>query len=67
MPKCSILGKARAADICREPFPHIVINNALDEDIYEALIREIPDKKLSRTKGPTRIASSERAPRSCLR
>ena len=38
----SVLGKARSSDIVREPFPHLVIHEALDSDFYERLAAEFP-------------------------
>lgn len=38
----SVLGRARKADIVDEPFPHLVIQDALEPDYYEDLAREFP-------------------------
>jgi hypothetical protein len=38
----SVLAKAKGALLTREPFPHIVIPDALDSSIYEALVAEWP-------------------------
>ena len=38
----SVLHKARQADIVRDPFPHIVIPNALDPALYSRLEAEFP-------------------------
>ncbi len=48
VPRVSIEGtqsffhKARSADIAKEPFPHLVIRNALDPALYERLAAEFP-------------------------
>lgn len=38
----SVLHKARKADIVKDPFPHLVIPNALDPDLYARLEAEFP-------------------------
>jgi hypothetical protein len=38
----SVLAKARKADIRRDPYPHIVIENALDADLFDALEASFP-------------------------
>ena len=38
----SILAKATPADVVAEPFPHLVLHDALDEDVYEELARQFP-------------------------
>ena len=38
----SILHKAAEADIVDLPFPHLVIHNALEDDLYERLASEFP-------------------------
>ena len=38
----SILSRARAMDITSEPFPHLVIHDALDSDYYAKLATEFP-------------------------
>ena len=47
----SVLGKARAADIVREPFPHLVIHEALDSDFYEKLAAEFPRDEIVMREG----------------
>lgn len=39
----SVLHKASRADISDDPFPHIVVKDALDEELYEALATSFPD------------------------
>lgn len=39
----SVLAKARREDVAAEPFPHIVIENALDGDLYRRLADTRPD------------------------
>ena len=47
----SILNKARAKEIVREPFPHLVIRDALDLKLYERLAAEFPsDETMMRGK-----------------
>jgi len=38
----SVLAKASESEIVSDPFPHLVIKNALDEDLYEKLSAEYP-------------------------
>lgn len=38
----SILAKATPADVVAEPFPHLALHDALDEDLYEELARQFP-------------------------
>lgn len=38
----SILDRAKQSDICLDPFPHIVIPNALEENFYSAFVNEFP-------------------------
>ncbi len=38
----SILSKVTRDDVIMEPFPHIVIKNALDDEIYEDMSRNFP-------------------------
>ena len=42
----SVLKKARRADICYYPYPHLVIENCLPEDYYQQLSEEYPDRNL---------------------
>ncbi len=54
----SVLAKAAKADIKTDPFPHIVIENALDQPLYDQLAAEFPgndfffdhEQKLSNSK-----------------
>ena len=41
--RLSILSRASQADLKLEPFPHLIIRNALDPEVYEQLDREFPD------------------------
>ncbi|MEM9276886.1 MAG: 2OG-Fe(II) oxygenase [Cyanobacteria bacterium P01_F01_bin.143] len=43
----SVLEKARRADICYYPYPHLVIENCLPEDYYQKLSEEYPDDDLT--------------------
>lgn len=43
MNRLSILSRASKLDVQSEPYPHIVIKNALDDDIFKALYNEFPD------------------------
>ena len=38
----NVLGRASNADVITDPFPHLVIRNALREDVYEQLANEFP-------------------------
>lgn len=38
----SVLGSASRADVRLDPFPHVVINNALDKGLFDQLAREFP-------------------------
>jgi hypothetical protein len=42
MPSYSILRRATRADVRRDPYPHIVIDNCLPADLYEELARTYP-------------------------
>jgi hypothetical protein len=41
--RLSILSNAATADLVTEPYPHLVIKNALDADVFEQLANEYPD------------------------
>jgi hypothetical protein len=41
--RLSILSNASRADLITEPYPHLVIRNALDPDIFNQLAKEYPD------------------------
>jgi SAM-dependent methyltransferase len=47
-PNFSVLSKAQKSDIVREPFPHLVIEDALDADLYRDLAAAFPDGQLLR-------------------
>lgn len=42
----SVLGRARAADVCFEPFPHLIIDNALPDDVYAELSAAFPPESV---------------------
>lgn len=44
--RLSILSNASELDIRTEPYPHLVIKNALDKEVYEQLENEYPDPSL---------------------
>ena len=44
--RLSILSNASTADLVTEPYPHLVIKNALDADIFAQLANEYPDPAL---------------------
>jgi hypothetical protein len=49
----TVLSKASKKDVVTAPFPYIVIENALDNDVCDALIREFPhDDVIRQGKGP---------------
>ena len=39
----SILHKVTAADVVRDPFPHVVVDGALEEDVYARLTGSFPE------------------------
>jgi len=41
----SILHKATAASVVSEPFPHVVIDDALEPELYRALAASFPDER----------------------
>jgi hypothetical protein len=43
---CSVLAKARRADVVAEPFPHLVIRDALPAPFYDRLAAEYPSPAL---------------------
>ena len=45
-PRLSILSNAGAADLKLEPYPHLIVRNALDADVFEQLQRELPSDEL---------------------
>jgi len=45
----SLLRNARAADVRHDPYPHIVIENALDEETYAALEAGYPSEEVIRS------------------
>ena len=44
----SMLGRARRHDIVTEPFPHIVVEDALPADYYRQLAAEYPSFEFDR-------------------
>lgn len=42
----SILERASKADVIADPFPHLIIRNALREDVYARLASEFPDMRV---------------------
>ncbi len=38
----SVLKRAKASDVCFEPFPHLIVNNALPDDLYAELAASFP-------------------------
>lgn len=44
--KLSILSNASSVDIKLEPYPHLIIKNALDPDIYAQLEKQYPDPQI---------------------
>lgn len=38
----SLLAKVKKSDVITEPFPHIIIKDALDEELYTKLMSEFP-------------------------
>ncbi len=70
----SVLAKAKRADVRSDPFPHIVIENALDQDLYDRLASEFPgpdfffenEQQIANSKalksGPESLSSAEATP-----
>jgi hypothetical protein len=56
----SILHKATAASVEREPFPHIVIDDALEPELYAALAASFPDWRSFAAGGKTQNNSNYR-------
>jgi hypothetical protein len=56
----SILAKATKDDIRRDPFPHIVLRDALDEDLYQALAESMPTAEYISERVGKPITSNER-------
>jgi hypothetical protein len=52
-PSLSVLARATKADIVREPFPYVVLRDALEPSLFEQL--ELPGHALFRVDEPTRI------------
>jgi hypothetical protein len=52
----SVLDKASRADICDDPFPHLVVHHALDDELYERLASEFPRPGAMRQLGPGKFA-----------
>lgn len=44
--RLSVLSKARVADMVLEPYPHIVIKNALEEALYTELVATLPSENI---------------------
>ena len=42
-PACSVLRNITRADIRRDPYPHVVVENCLPSDVYTELARTYPD------------------------
>jgi hypothetical protein len=47
----SVLDRATQADICDDPFPHLVVRHALDGELYERLAAEFPRPSVMRKIG----------------
>jgi hypothetical protein len=52
----SVLDKATQADICDDPFPHLVVHRALDDELYERLASDFPQPGAMRQLGPGKFA-----------
>lgn len=44
--RLSILSNAKAADLMLQPYPHLIISNALDRDVFDRLQRALPPDEL---------------------
>jgi hypothetical protein len=58
----SILHKASAASVVSEPFPHVVIDDALEPDVYHALVAAFPDERSFVGAGATQNNCNYRIP-----
>ena len=58
----SILHKATAADVVREPFPHVVVDGALEEDVYAQLAASFPESDVLVDGRPLENNSAYRLP-----
>jgi hypothetical protein len=58
----SILHKATAASVVSEPFPHVVIDDALEPELYQALVSSFPDQKSFVGDGATQNNCNYRIP-----
>lgn len=56
----SILSKVTKADIRRDPFPHVVIENPLGDDLYQALAESMPTAEYIGGRIGKEIVSNER-------
>ena len=48
----SILAPVSAEDVIEDPYPHLVIKNALDDDLYSALVECLPDTEVVMDRRP---------------
>lgn len=56
----SILARVTKADIRRDPFPHVVVENPLSDDLYEALSASMPTAEYICGRLGRSVASNER-------
>ncbi len=58
----SILARVTAADVVREPFPHVVVDGALEEELYAQLVAAFPDAETCVDGRPLENNSAYRMP-----
>lgn len=56
----SILAGVTKADIRRDPFPHIILENPLDDDLYQALATTMPTAEYIGARQGKTVVSNER-------
>ena len=56
--RLSILSNASKADLRLDPYPHLIIENALDPEVFAELAASFPDDDLEWTGGPSRTRGS---------
>jgi hypothetical protein len=60
IPIQSIISRVTKDDIRRDPFPHVVVENALNDELYEALAKSMPTAEYIGERIGKEIVSNER-------